>query len=825
VRAAAAFSPARRFAGFAAALAPLFLHLHQPPGSRLRARARARVQRGGLDVVAPRGLAAAGQACVQIRLRLLPQVRRPPRSVRTPAGHRWGAGRNTRALTRAQTSTHARDLALPAVLRAGATRNTRAPGATRAHLPARKQARMRATLPFLPCSAPVQHATRPHARTHTHTFVCPWLATSPRFRRGLTPCPPGNRIAVVKAPTTGASAAEPVLVVDSDSDDAAEHVQGGPAKRRRQNSEHTDAALARQLQEDEALARALQQGEDKAGSDDASSRGPALKRSRAGVWSSSHDSAEPSHPVFRADGLGFWLLHTEGIKEEANSPEYVVRLRDVVVGNIQWAVISNYMFDMGWLLEEIPILKDIPCVSVLYHASDNAVPLQFRELPDNFQVFAPPLPDRYGTHHSKFLLLGYPTGIRVVVLTCNHIKSDHYYSTDALWAQDFPLKSSSSAGSASKWSGSTAKRAAPLADFAEPESEFEDCLVLYMAKAKWKGAEARGQRVDLRTLGMFDYSSARARLIAAVPGRHAQQEGDLWRWGQMAIRKALRAEEFDERLKGADLVLQCTSIGGLKGKMGQRFLQGLMDSLNSARGGIAVPKSDGGTRFVWPTMEEVRTSTKGYIMGGSIPGRLQNVWEGDAKKLLQPLYCRFSSASLADSRSGIDRDPWGRGRAMPHIKTFLRHVGTEIAWLFLSSFNLSGAAWGKLEKNDSQLHIMSYEMGVLLVPSLLPSAEMACNPAFSCTSSPLFAPSGGESSRGGGSGGGEGGGGDGGGGGGGEGGGGGGDERVSGTKMRMVAGTYKVCNVAHLACICTHTHTQNSSLVYTCVNSSVSERE
>ena len=134
VRAAAAFSPARRFAGFAAALAPLFLHLHQPPGSRLRARARARVQRGGLDVVAPRGLAAAGQACVQIRLRLLPQVRRPPRSVRTPAGHRWGAGRNTRALTRAQTSTHARDLALPAVLRAGATRNTPAHPHTHTHV-------------------------------------------------------------------------------------------------------------------------------------------------------------------------------------------------------------------------------------------------------------------------------------------------------------------------------------------------------------------------------------------------------------------------------------------------------------------------------------------------------------------------------------------------------------------------------------------------------------------------------------------------------------------------------------------------------------------
>jgi tyrosyl-DNA phosphodiesterase 1 len=540
-----------------------------------------------------------------------------------------------------------------------------------------------------------------------------------------------------------------VIMVDSDDshDDAVEHVQGEPAKRRRQDSEDADATLARKLQadelrrqeSDEALARRLQEEEvmgKRGGGGGGSAGGPgrSLKRSRAGVWT--HDQAQP-HPVFKADGLGFWLLHTEGIEKEANSPEYVVRLRDVVVGDIKWAVLSNYLYDMEWLLEEIPKLRDIPCVSILYHGQDNAVPLQFRKLPPNFRAFAPPLPDRYGTHHSKFVLLGYETGIRVVVITCNHIRQDHYDMTDALWAQDFPLKASSSpgeGGSSSKWGGHTytANRAAPTADMCEPQSEFEECLVLYLAMARWKGAEAGGQRVDLRTLGKFDYSAARARLIASVPGRHAKEEGDLWRWGQMALRRALRTEVFDAHLQGANLVCQFTSIGGLKGKIGQRFLQSLLVSLNSGSGHNTAPKSNGGTYFVWPTTEEVRTSTKGYVMGSSIPGRLQNVWQGDAKALLQPLYSRYSSGSR-----DIDKDPWGRGRAMPHIKTFLRHVGKDIAWLFLSSFNLSGAAWGKLERNENQLHIMSYELGVLLLPSLLPSGHLACGPAFSCTDSAL----------------------------------------------------------------------------------------
>lgn len=42
----------------------------------------------------------------------------------------------------------------------------------------------------------------------------------------------------------------------------------------------------------------------------------------------------------------------------------------------------------------------------------------------------------------------------------------------------------------------------------------------------------------------------------------------------------------------------------------------------------------------------------------------------------------------------------------------------RIAFLVLTSHNLSKAAWGTLQKGDTQLYIMHYELGVLLVPSL-----------------------------------------------------------------------------------------------------------
>ncbi|KAL9665794.1 hypothetical protein QQ045_000115 [Rhodiola kirilowii] len=67
--------------------------------------------------------------------------------------------------------------------------------------------------------------------------------------------------------------------------------------------------------------------------------------------------------------------------------------------------------------------------------------------------------------------------------------------------------------------------------------------------------------------------------------------------------------------------------------------------------------------------------------------------------------------------------------AMPHIKTFARYKGQELAWFLLTSANLSKAAWGALQKNNSQLMIRSYELGVLFLPSEIKRGDNV----FSCT--------------------------------------------------------------------------------------------
>ena len=60
-------------------------------------------------------------------------------------------------------------------------------------------------------------------------------------------------------------------------------------------------------------------------------------------------------------------------------------------------------------------------------------------------------------------------------------------------------------------------------------------------------------------------------------------------------------------------------------------------------------------------------------------------------------------------------DPAGRGKVMPHIKTFARVAkeSDDLAWVIVGSHNLSGAAWGKLEKNGSQVSFFLFPYGQL----------------------------------------------------------------------------------------------------------------
>ncbi|KAJ6397056.1 hypothetical protein OIU77_021987 [Salix suchowensis] len=314
-----------------------------------------------------------------------------------------------------------------------------------------------------------------------------------------------------------------------------------------------------------------------------------------------------------------------------------------------------------------------------------------RRKPANWIMHKPRLPISFGTHHSKAMFLVYPRGVRVIVHTANLIFVDWNNKSQGLWMQDFPWKEE------------------------EPGKGcgFENDLVDYLSMLKWpefivKLPNLGSISINASFFKKFDYSNAVVRLIASVPGYHTG--ANLRKWGHMKLRSVLQECTFDNEFKRSPLVYQFSSLGSLD----EKWMTELASSMSSGYAEDKTPLGLGEPQIIWPTVEDVRCSLEGYAAGNAIPSPLKNVEKGFLKKY----WAKWKASHT------------GRCRAMPHIKTFTRYNGQKLAWFLLTSSNLSKAAWGALQKNNSQLMIRSYELGVLF----LPSSIKRYGSGFSCTS-------------------------------------------------------------------------------------------
>ncbi|KDO75548.1 hypothetical protein CISIN_1g006675mg [Citrus sinensis] len=314
-----------------------------------------------------------------------------------------------------------------------------------------------------------------------------------------------------------------------------------------------------------------------------------------------------------------------------------------------------------------------------------------RNKPANWILHKPPLPISFGTHHSKAMLLIYPRGVRIIVHTANLIHVDWNNKSQGLWMQDFPLKDQNNLSE---------------------ECGFENDLIDYLSTLKWPefsaNLPAHGNfKINPSFFKKFNFSSAAVRLIASVPGYHTGSS--LKKWGHMKLRTVLQECTFEKGFKKSPLVYQFSSLGSLD----EKWMAELSSSMSSGFSEDKTPLGIGEPLIVWPTVEDVRCSLEGYAAGNAIPSPQKNV----DKDFLKKYWAKWKASHT------------GRSRAMPHIKTFARYNGQKLAWFLLTSANLSKAAWGALQKNNSQLMIRSYELGVLILPS---AKRHGCG--FSCTS-------------------------------------------------------------------------------------------
>uniref|UniRef100_A0A7N6AWQ8 Tyrosyl-DNA phosphodiesterase 1 n=1 Tax=Anabas testudineus TaxID=64144 RepID=A0A7N6AWQ8_ANATE len=381
------------------------------------------------------------------------------------------------------------------------------------------------------------------------------------------------------------------------------------------------------------------------------------------------DFFESSIPCLN-DAYRFYLNKVTGLDRKYNSG--ALHIRDILsplFGTLKESVqVSNHTMSCVCVLT---VRRDRPVLIVHGDKREAKARLVQQAQPfPHIRFCQAKLDIAFGTHHTKMMLLWYEEGFRVIILTSNLIRADWYQKTQGMWMGPLfprlPKGSSASAG--------------------ESPTFFKRDLLDYLASYRAPELEEWIQRIK-----EYDLSETRVHLVGSTPGRYVGS--DMERWGHLRLRKLLY--DHTEPIPGEErwpVIGQFSSIGSM-GLDKTKWLAGEFQRTLTTLG-----KSLTVMCLVVIYIFSCRPA------GGSLPYSIQTA----QKQLWLHSYFHRWKANTT-----------GRSHAMPHIKTYMRASPdfTQLAWFLVTSANLSKAAWGALEKNNTQMMVRSYELGVLYVPS------------------------------------------------------------------------------------------------------------
>jgi tyrosyl-DNA phosphodiesterase-1 len=414
----------------------------------------------------------------------------------------------------------------------------------------------------------------------------------------------------------------------------------------------------------------------------------------------------PSAASATSSNYAWRVLPTRAIGG-ADSPgnRGALSLADVMAGSPLWALGGNFQINGHTFKKYCSPLLSVERLIIFHGCARSARDLRscapnatIYDMTPKKLTFVNPRTGKewqntYGCHHSKYFIIGSKDSLRVAIGTFNLISCDINNKTQGIWSQDFPIKTAG----------------APLT------SDFEEQLVKYFLSLQkhaarmpmsWRGlGDAFGDDEQLtiaQALRKFDFSGAKARLVASTPGYHSG--ADLHSFGANRV-AALLANEGDAAAQKPDdqIPIQFSSLSSPTNPLAT-----LKAAFHAPKRLCpSPPKVD--LSIVWPTAAEVCASVEGYGAGGALPSAQKNV-----DKVPREMFCRWTKDESSDFVTA-------RRRAMPHIKTWTRVSGdgSTVRWSILTSANLSGGAWGNVRDGGRTLHIMHWELGVLVTPSIL----------------------------------------------------------------------------------------------------------
>ncbi|GAB1316677.1 hypothetical protein MFIFM68171_06887 [Madurella fahalii] len=369
----------------------------------------------------------------------------------------------------------------------------------------------------------------------------------------------------------------------------------------------------------------------------------------------------------------------------------------------------NYLHDIGFLMSAFdPDVRSLVKVHVVHgfwkREDPNRLALQdVASHYPNVSLHSAFLPEMFGTHHSKMMiLLRHDETAQIVIHTANMIVRDWTNMTQAAWLSPrLPLM---------KPSQQESDQAPEIGSGVKFKIDFLNYLRSYDTRRVTCGP-------IIEQLTKYDFSAIKGALIASVPGRHNIHDDSPTKWGWAAMKHALKSVPVHQAK--SEIAVQISSIATL-GPTDTWLKNTLFRALSVGRGtGLQAPDF----RVIFPTADEIRKSLDGYASGGSIHTKIQSPQQAKQLQYLKPIFCHWAndSADGADIGDNAAVKEAGRKRAAPHIKTYIRYGNKSdqsIDWALVTSANLSKQAWGEAANSAGEMRISSYEIGVLVWPGL-----------------------------------------------------------------------------------------------------------
>ncbi|KAJ6013864.1 hypothetical protein N7540_008455 [Penicillium herquei] len=414
----------------------------------------------------------------------------------------------------------------------------------------------------------------------------------------------------------------------------------------------------------------------------------------------------------------FQLTHIRDLPDKDGSNDGTVKLRDILGDPmIKECWQFNYCFDVDFLMSQFDEdVRSLVQVKIVHGSWEKESANRIRideactRIP-NVEAITAYMPERFGTHHSKMMiLLRHDDLAQVIIHTANMIPGDWTNMTQAVWRS--PLLPLLKGGASSSTNGNTSLGTG---------ARFKRDLLTYLRSY---GPKKTGSLVQ--QLSRYDFAAIRAALVSSVPSKQnlCQLDSDkatLWGWPALKDvlgRVPVTHRTSEKTSRKPRVVIQISSVATLGAT--DKWLKSIFFEALAPISKERPPNYS----IIFPTPDEIRQSLDGYGSGGSIHMKTQSAPQKKQLEYLRPYLCHWSGNIETIDHSGDrhNRHEAGRGRAAPHIKTYIRFSDEDtmdsIDWAIVTSANLSTQAWGTATNPSGEVKISSFEIGVVVWPEL-----------------------------------------------------------------------------------------------------------